>query len=106
MRFCGTLPYHYHILGSLRYIKPVFELSNFLICIREDGKPTIVNSDCNAKICKLCRARSATLTDECDNISTDGNTFYVMVVTHEPHQDGTVTFRGLTLTKVETNHVR
>ena len=63
-----------------------------------------MNSDC--KICKLCRARSSTLTDECDNITTDGNTFYVMIVTHKPHQDGTVTFRGLTITKVETSHIR
>ena len=79
----------------------VFKFSNFLIYFREDGKPTIAGSDCVAKICKLCRARTALLSDECDNIKTDGDTFYVMVVTHEPHQDGTVTFRGLTITKVE-----
>ena len=77
---------------------------------RQEAPPVLKTSngaiDCEAKICKLCRERTALLSDECDNISTDGNTFYVTVVTHEPHQDGTVTFRGLTITKVESSHIR
>ena len=60
----------------------------------------IENSDCESQICTLCRARSSTLNDTCEDIIIDGDAFYVMVVTHKPHQNGTLTFSGLNLRNV------
>ena len=61
----------------------------------------IENSDCDSRICTLCRARSTALTDSCEpSINIDGDTFYVMAVTHKPHQNGTLTFSGLNLRNV------
>ena len=73
-----------------------------LTCIffREASSPVIENSDCDSRICTLCRARSTALTDSCEDIIINGDTFYVMAVTHKPHQNGTLTFSGLNLRTV------
>jgi len=67
---------------------------------REASSPVIENSDCDSRICTLCRERSTALTDSCEDINIDGDTFYVMAVTHKPHQNGTLTFSGLNLRNV------
>ena len=70
------------------------------IFFREASSPVIENSDCDSRICTLCRARSYELNDSCEDINIDGDTFYVMAVTHKPHQNGTLTFSGLNLRNV------
>ena len=65
---------------------------------REDKEPIIENSNC--KNCPICSARTGNLDDICKDINIDGDTFFAMVVTHEPHQNGTVTFSGLNLKNV------
>ena len=65
------------------------------ISFREDQPPVIANNDC--RNCPICTSRTANLDDKCENISIEGDNFFSKIVTHTPHQDGTVTFSGLNL---------
>ena len=77
-----------------------FEKKKLFFLFSEDQVPVIENSDCKQTICAICRERTANLDDICRDIKTESSTFFVMVVTHKPHQNGKVTFSGLNLKDV------
>lgn len=92
--------YEVNCLGSCRIISITLKVKtgDADLYAREDMPPVIESSDCDN--CPKCKSRQSTLEDSCEKISIDGDTFFVTVVTHKPHQNGTVIFSGLNLKNV------
>jgi len=91
--------YKVECLGSCRLFEIALKVDtgDADLYIREDLPIVIENSDCDN--C-LCKSRQGGLTDECEIKSIKGQSFFVMVVTHKPHKNGTVIFSGMNLLNV------
>jgi len=92
--------YEVNCLGSCRLIMIELEVTSGDADLygREEMPPVIEASDCDN--CPKCKSRQSGLKDSCENISINGEIFFVTVVTHKPHQNGIVTFSGLNLRDV------